>query len=120
MSDEKPDNGQELSDRAFQEQTESLQKAANELRNLDAVKSSQKTTKSRQMNSWLRYSTVGIQFAVTMALATAAGWGLDYWLGTLPLFLVVGSLGGTVAAMVSVIRQVLGMESKPEQGRETE
>lgn len=103
-----------MPDKAFQKQAESLQKAANELRNLDVVKKAQKANNPRQLNSWLKYSTVGIQFAVTMALATAAGWGLDYKLGTLPLFLIVGSLGGTVVAMVSVIKQVLRMEEKPD------
>lgn len=117
MSDEKPKNGQELPDKAFQEQTKSLEIAANELRNLDVVKRVNKPSKPRQSNVYFRYSTVGIQFAVTMAVMTAAGWGLDYWLGTLPWFLVAGSLGGTVAAMYGVIKQVLRVEGETDEER---
>ena len=111
MGTEKPENGASQPDEAFQEQTESLKLAASELRNLDGSKSAV-VNKTHNMNVWLRYSTVGIQFTVTMVALTAAGYGLDYWLGTLPWLTVAGAVFGTVAAMTSVIRQVLRMEDQ--------
>lgn len=41
---------------------------------------------------------IGLEFAVAVALFTLAGWGLDRWLGLLPLFTLIGfALGFSVA-----------------------
>lgn len=63
------------------------------------------TRDSRQM--WRlagRYSAVGIEMAVAVALGTGAGWWLDSKLETDPIFLIFGIIVGTGAAAKTVIR----------------
>ena len=52
---------------------------------------------------------IGVEFVVTIALATALGWALDRWLGTGPWGMIVLFFLGIGAAMVSVYRAVAGI-----------
>ncbi len=49
---------------------------------------------------------VGVELVSALAVALAIGWGLDHWLHTLPLFLVIFVVLGGVAGMLNVWRQV--------------
>ena len=49
---------------------------------------------------------VGVELVSALAVAVAIGWGLDRWLHTLPLFLVVFVVLGGVAGMLNVWRRV--------------
>ena len=57
---------------------------------------------------YLRYSAVGIQFAVTIGLFIAAGWFLDHKLGTAPVFLLLGVFLGPPAAFYNLYQAVYG------------
>ena len=52
---------------------------------------------------------IGVEFVVTIALATALGWALDRWLGIGPWGMIVLFFLGIGAAMVSVYRAVAGI-----------
>ena len=52
------------------------------------------------------YSTVGIMFPVSIALGFFAGYMLDGWLGTTPLFAFVGLALGFAAAIRNLLRTV--------------
>jgi ATP synthase protein I len=49
---------------------------------------------------------VGVELVSALAVAVAIGWGLDRWLHTLPLFLIVFILIGGAAGVVNVWRIV--------------
>lgn len=55
------------------------------------------------LNAGLR---VGVELVSALAVAVAIGWGLDRWLHTLPLFLIVFVLLGGAAGLLNVWRQV--------------
>ncbi|MFQ6047216.1 MAG: AtpZ/AtpI family protein [Gemmatimonadales bacterium] len=50
------------------------------------------------------YSLValGCTFAAGIVLFMAGGWLLDRWLGTMPLFIIIGTVVGTVLSFLSV------------------
>jgi len=50
---------------------------------------------------------VGVELVSALAVAVAIGWGLDHWLHTLPLFLIVFVLLGGAAGIANVWR-ILG------------
>lgn len=54
----------------------------------------------------LQYSTLGLQFAVTVALGAFAGLWLDGRLGTSPLFAILGGFGGFGAGFYFLIKGV--------------
>lgn len=60
--------------------------------------------KARQTTSWLRYSHLGLQFAVTLLLCVLAGRWLETKFGWAPWGTVLGSLFGIVASMYSVVK----------------
>ncbi len=49
---------------------------------------------------------VGVELVSALAVAIAIGWGLDHWLHTLPLFLVVFLVLGGAAGVANVWRLV--------------
>ena len=51
----------------------------------------------------------GIQFAVTAALCTAAGWWLDTRLGSSPWLLLAGGLVGAVGAFYRLYRTLMNV-----------
>lgn len=54
-----------------------------------------------------KYFTVGLRFAGGVVLFTLGGYGLDRWLHTIPLFTIVGTIGGAVLSFISVYRQLI-------------
>ena len=48
----------------------------------------------------------GLQFTITIVLGLLAGWWLDGELSTSPLFLIVGTLGGSVAGFFYLYRSL--------------
>jgi ATP synthase protein I len=53
---------------------------------------------------------IGVEFVVTIALATALGWVLDRWLGIGPWGMIVLFFLGIGAGMASVYRAVAGIK----------
>lgn len=49
-------------------------------------------------------STLGLSFVLAIVIGTAAGWWLDQWLATKPLFFFVGFLFGLAAGVLNVVR----------------
>ena len=65
----------------------------------------------RGMAQGQKYFTVGLRFAGGVVLFTMGGYGLDRWLHTIPLFTIVGTVGGAVLSFISVYRQLV-LESR--------
>jgi len=59
-----------------------------------------------------KYFTVGLRFAGGVVAFTLGGYALDRWLRTIPLFTIVGTMGGAVLSFISVYRQLV-LESRP-------
>jgi F0F1-type ATP synthase assembly protein I len=57
-----------------------------------------------------RLSSLGVQFAVTVALCVGAGWWADRELGTSPWLLLLGGLVGAGAAFYHVYRALVGRD----------
>jgi F0F1-type ATP synthase assembly protein I len=55
-----------------------------------------------------RYSGLGCLFAAGVLAFMGGGWLLDRWLNTLPVFTVVGALGGAILSTVSIYRRLIG------------
>jgi ATP synthase protein I len=55
---------------------------------------------------WGMGTRVGVEMVAALAVGTGIGWGLDRWLHTLPLFLVVFILLGGAAGIANVWRMV--------------
>jgi len=54
-----------------------------------------------------KYFAVGLRFAGGVVAFTLGGYALDRWLGTIPLFTLVGTVGGSVLSYISVYRQLV-------------
>lgn len=57
-------------------------------------------------NDFGRYATLGLQYALSIALLTGLGWWLDSTWGTTPWLLVTGAVLGVVAGFVNLVRAV--------------
>ena len=55
-----------------------------------------------------KYATLGLTYAATIGVFTAAGWWLDQRLGTSPWLLIAGVFTGFGGGMVSLVRKVPG------------
>lgn len=53
-----------------------------------------------------RFSGLGCAFAAGVLAFLAAGWLLDRWLGTLPVFSTVGALVGAALSTLSIWRRL--------------
>jgi F0F1-type ATP synthase assembly protein I len=53
-----------------------------------------------------RYSGLGCVFAAAVLVFLAAGWLLDRWLGTLPVFTTVSALVGAALGTFSIWRRL--------------
>ena len=51
---------------------------------------------------------VGVELVSAVAVGTAIGWGLDYWLGTRPWFMLVFIVIGGAAGIINVYRMASG------------
>ena len=61
---------------------------------------------SAASNAWSIGARVGVELVAALAVGLAIGWGLDRWLHTLPLFLVIFVLLGGAAGIVNVWRMM--------------
>ena len=59
-----------------------------------------------------KYFAVGLRFAGGVVAFTLGGYALDRWLRTIPLFTLLGTIGGAILSFLSVYRQLV-MESRP-------
>jgi F0F1-type ATP synthase assembly protein I len=55
---------------------------------------------------YLRFTSLGIQFAVTFGLPVLGGYWIDQWLSTGPWILLVGTALGAVAAYYLLVKAV--------------
>ena len=63
-------------------------------------------TPSGGLQSYMQYSHLGLQFAMTIALFTGGGFWLDRKLGTTPLCLLIGLFLGFGAGFYHLYRAV--------------
>lgn len=54
-----------------------------------------------------KYFTVGLRFGGGVVAYTLGGYALDRWLHSIPVFTLVGTLGGAVLSFISVYRQLV-------------
>lgn len=92
---------------------ENLRREAEQLRKLggEGKEHTARAQTMGEMNKYMRYTGMGIQFVVMMGLPMALGWWIDGLAGTRPWIMVAAAIAGMVAAMVFVVRTVLRMES---------
>lgn len=64
------------------------------------------------------YLGLGMQLALTVAFFTAAGYGIDRWLGTLPWGTIIGALLGITMLFVQVVRVSKEMTTKADRRRQ--
>lgn len=57
-----------------------------------------------QQNGPARYATAGIEFIAVVGLLTGGGYWLDRRVGTLPLWTLVGFVGGFAAGLYRLVR----------------
>ncbi len=55
---------------------------------------------------YAHYAIIGIMFPVSIALGFFGGYVLDQWLGTIPLFALIGLGLGVVAAIRNLLQTV--------------
>lgn len=60
----------------------------------------------REMGEGYKYVSLGLTFAGGIIFFVALGYGLDRLLGTLPIFIVVGTFLGTILSFISVYRKL--------------
>lgn len=63
-----------------------------------------------------RYAGHGLSWALSTALFMFGGLELDRWLGTLPLFTVVGAIVGAVAGFYSLYHHLMAESRKGKEG----
>lgn len=66
---------------------------------------------------WLRYISVGTEFAVAFGAPVAVGVLVDRWRGTMPAFTLVGAVVGFAAAIYQMVRLNQRLQARGRQGR---
>lgn len=61
---------------------------------------------------------LSVELVAGLVVGGVIGWGLDRWLGTNPLMLIVFFLLGAVAGIYNVIRTAMEMNRPPGDGKE--
>ena len=61
----------------------------------------------QEIGKGYKYLATGLRFAGAIVLFVLGGLALDQWLHTLPLFLITGTVLGTVLAFLSVYRELM-------------
>jgi F0F1-type ATP synthase assembly protein I len=74
---------------------------------------------ARSFGEGYAYVGAGFTFAFAILLFGAGGWALDGWLGTRPLFAVIGALLGGVAGFLSLYTRVTRQTEKDKRERGT-
>jgi len=55
----------------------------------------------------MRYATMGTQILITIVLFTFAGYKIDKWLNTLPVFIILLSLIGVAVALYFAVKDLM-------------
>ncbi|MGQ9819603.1 MAG: AtpZ/AtpI family protein [Candidatus Kapaibacteriales bacterium] len=63
--------------------------------------------KSKIFNDIAPYLNLGWQLVSTILIMVLIGWGLDLWLKTKPLFIIIFSILGCILGMYDFIRNAL-------------
>lgn len=61
-----------------------------------------------------QYLSAAMRFAAGTILFLFLGYGLDRWIGSLPLFTIAGALGGAILGFLSVYREFTADPEHPE------
>ena len=69
----------------------------------------------REMGEGYKYVSLGLTFASGIVVFLFAGLVLDRWLGTTPIFILIGTFLGTVLSFLTVYRK---LEAEARQRRE--
>ncbi len=98
------------------DQYERLKQQAETLRQSElsgrSDKALQQSRKHQGMQAYVRYTGLGLQFAILILLSMGLGYLLDVWIGTSPWFLSGGALFGAVGGMIWLVRVVARMEAR--------
>jgi F0F1-type ATP synthase assembly protein I len=78
----------------------------------------QSDRQARAFGQGYSYVGVGFTFAFAMLLFGAAGWVVDGWLHTRPLFFILGALFGGFAGFMNIYYRVKRDTEKPASGSE--
>lgn len=73
-------------------------------------------------NSWLKYTSVGLQFVLVLLLPLGLGYWADTYFDILPWLTLTGFAVGAVAAMTSIILEVqrMGRDDEEKSGTKTD
>jgi F0F1-type ATP synthase assembly protein I len=69
----------------------------------------------REMGEGYKYVSLGLTFALGIVFFLGIGFVLDRWLGTTPIFILIGTFLGTVLSFLVVYRK---LEDEARQRRE--
>jgi F0F1-type ATP synthase assembly protein I len=69
----------------------------------------------REMGEGYKYVSLGLTFAFGIVVFLGLGLMLDRWLGTTPIFILIGTFLGTVLSFLTVYRK---LEAEARQRRE--
>jgi ATP synthase protein I len=59
-----------------------------------------------------RYGNLGIELVAAVLIGTGGGYKLDEWLGTTPLFLLIGFFLGSAAGFLNIFRMIASEDKK--------
>jgi F0F1-type ATP synthase assembly protein I len=63
--------------------------------------------KKRQLNAYARYSSIAFQMLVIILLGVFAGFKLDQWLHTKPIFIIILSFGSVILSIYYVTKDLI-------------
>lgn len=66
----------------------------------------------RELGEGYKYVSLGLTFAGGIIFFLALGLVLDRWLGTTPVFILIGTFLGTILSFLSVYRKLLEEERR--------
>ncbi len=73
----------------------------------DKGRSAEPESTGRELGQGYKYLATGLRFAGGIVLFVVGGLFLDRWLHTSPLFILVGTLVGSVLSFLSVYRELI-------------
>lgn len=82
-----------------------------------AVKPKEPPKKPREWLEWGIYFTLGTEVALCVIVGLFLGYGLDRWLGTSPLFIMVLALGGLSAGIYNLVRNLKRYDGSQNSGK---
>lgn len=67
-----------------------------------------------------RYAGLGMTWALSTGLFLLGGWAVDRWLGTMPLFLIIGAFVGAGAGFYSLYYHAIVEPRQRREGKDAE